>query len=765
MFATAISPSPSGTSPLPSQFRREAEEVPRLAALTVSLPDPPATSDGELIVSIEPSVEGSFAWLDERTLLFQPAYPGWGLGQTYSVSVDAAAAGRAADYAHTFTAEGRLEVSYVIPGDGDIEAPVNAQILVQFNRSVATLTVLQELSAAPLLGIAPPLEGQGEWLNTSLYRFVPTELKPNTRYSVRIPAALTPDAHGELAADYTWSFITVQPALDSIVPHDGATNFEPAEPIVVEFSLPMDLASVESGLIVRSSEATSITGSFEWSEDATTVSFIPDPPLALLTEYEIVVPAGLRGQGDGATRFERVVGFTTLAPPELLQTSPQDGYINTGVSGVWLYYNNPMDLASFEGRISIVDDQGVAVEIESIRESGVWIYFAAQLAISTPYTVRIAEGVRNRVGRTVSAYEFSFTTGVPGPPTPARIPTWLSLAVPGSFTTFAVDREQRLFYHAQGLSEVRFSLYRLDDSDAEILLARGSTAGWYRGDIRDEKYWFWSVAKPIRQWTREIGEEARKSARRYSTDLSGGGDPLPTGHFVLTAESSTGQLDREEHFHLRVMVSIVDTAVVTKLSHNELLVWVLDHSTGEPLKAASVETRRLSGDKLLEGTNATTDSDGLARLSAGPKVSSAFPRYNDYVVHVSLGELFGVASTRWNEGVYRGSYFPRPTGQLYTDRPIYRAGEIVYYKGVLRDENDARYSIPGAEPPYSITIRTPEYDTLLSTTLQLNELGTFSGQLTLSDDAPTGTYLALAERRRNLPVRFRELHRLAIPRA
>ena len=271
-------------------------------------------------------------------------------------------------------------------------------------------------------------------------------------------------------------------------------------------------------------------------------------------------------------------------------------------------------------------------------------------------------------------------------------------------------------------------------------LARGSTAGWYRGDIRDEKYWFWSVAKPIRQWTREIGEEARKSARRYSTDLSGGGDPLPTGHFVLTAESSTGQLDREEHFHLRVMVSIVDTAVVTKLSHNELLVWVLDHSTGEPLKAASVETRRLSGDKLLEGTNATTDSDGLARLSAGPKVSSAFPRYNDYVVHVSLGELFGVASTRWNEGVYRGSYFPRPTGQLYTDRPIYRAGEIVYYKGVLRDENDARYSIPGAEPPYSITIRTPEYDTLLSTTLQLNELGTFSGHLTLSDDAPTGTY-------------------------
>ena len=722
-------------------------EVPRLAALTVSFPDPPATSDGELIVSIEPSVDGSFAWLDQRTLLFQPAYPGWDLGQTYRATVNAAAAGLDEDYAHTFTAEGKLEVSYVIPGDGDIEAPVNAQILVQFNRSVSTLTVLQEAPATLLLEISPPLEGQGEWLNTSLYRFIPTELRPNTRYNVHIPAGLTPDAHGELAADYTWSFSTVQPAVDSITPHNGATGVEPGEPIVVEFSLPMDQASVESGLILRSGEQSPISGSFEWNDDATTVSFTPDPPLELLTEYAIVVPAGLQGQGDGATRFERKVSFTTLAPPELLLTSPEDGHPYAGFSGIWLYYSNPMDLASFEGRISIVDDQGAPVEIESIRESGVWIYFAAKLATSTPYTVRIAEGVRNRVGRTASAYEFSFTTGVPGPPTPASIPTWLSLAAPGGFITFAADREQRLFYHAQGLSEVRFSLYRLDDSDAEILLARGSTAGWYPGDIRDDKYWFWSVAKPIRQWTREIGEEARKSARRYSTDLSGGGDPLPTGHFVLTAESATGQLDRKETFHLRLMVSIVDTAVITKLSHNDLLVWVLDHSTGEPLQAASVESRRISGDKLAEGANATTDSDGLARLSAGLKVSSAFPRYNDYVVHVSHGERFGVASTRWNLGSSRWqlgvgthTYTPGPIGQVYTDRPVYRAGEVVYYRGIVRDDDDARYSIPDTSSEFALWVRSPNNETLFRTTVQPNELGTFSGQFTLPQDTPAGAY-------------------------
>ena len=414
--------------------------------------------------------------------------------------------------------------------------------------------------------------------------------------------------------------------------------------------------------------------------------------------------------------------------------------------GIWLYYSNPMDLASFQGRISIVDDQGVPVEIESIRESGVWIYFAAKLAISTPYTVRIAEGVRNRVGRTASAYEFSFTTGVPGPPTPARIPTWLSLAAPGSFTTFAADREQRLFYHAQGLSAVRFSLYRLNDSEVETLLGRGFVDSTI---YSSPYYWFWPEAKPMRQWTQEIEEEDRKSSRRYSTDLSSAGDPLPIGHYFLSADSSTGHVDDEEDFQLKLIVSVVDTAVITKLSHDKLLVWTLDHATGEPLDGVPITATRQDHDTStpFDLLDTVTDADGLARFTTTPSRPYRNRGYGAYFVHVGGDTRLGVGSTRRDLGTSPGQlgvpasgYSPGPKGQLYTDRPIYRAGEIVYYKGVVRDENDARYFIPGDEPPIAITIRGPEYETLLSTTVQINDLGTFSGQLTLSDDAPTGVY-------------------------
>ena len=175
-------------------------------------------ADGAALVSIEPAIEGSFAWDGDRTLLFQPAFPGWQRGGRYEVRVHAGAAALAGDHVHAFTVGGRLEVAYVIPGDGDREVPVEAQILVQFNRSVAPLTVLQEGPAPEVLEFDPPIAGQGEWLNTSLYRFIAQRgaaaehAVPGAhpgRTHVRRPMASSP-------SDFAWSFATIQPAISEL---------------------------------------------------------------------------------------------------------------------------------------------------------------------------------------------------------------------------------------------------------------------------------------------------------------------------------------------------------------------------------------------------------------------------------------------------------------------------------------------------------------------------------------------------------------------
>ena len=710
------------------------EEVPRLAALSLAFLDPPLESDAARIVSLDPAADGSFFWVDDVTLLFQPAFPGWQRGQQYRVVVDAGAAGLEADEAHVFTVDGQLEVSYVIPADGDVEVPTNAQILVQFNRSVAPLTVLQEGPAPPVLEFDPPLAGRGVWLNTSLYRFIPADLAPSTDYSVRIPAGLTAATDGVLAADVTWSFATIQPAVTAITPHDGAMFVEPDTDVVVTFSQPMDRAAVEAGLVLRPWRQEPVTGAFAWNDDSTQVTFTPDAPLAMRTRHDVFAPAALRGANGGETRAERTTKFFTIWPPELKRTNPRDGETDASLFGISLDYNNPMDIESFEGRISIsgIDADQISVSLDRWQASEVFV--SVRFEHATTYTVRIAAGVRDRGGRPLPAHEFSFTTRGPG--------GWPSvrLAAPASFSTFSAGREQVLHYHVRRVSELGFQLFRLSDAEAETLLRRGFIDDWWTDTT------FWPAGEPLREWTEEIELQLPDEGRRYSTVLSGD-DPLPKGHYFLAATPGPFRGGDPLRYRVKIVFSVVDTAMVTKQASGELIVWALDYDTGEPLDATDVRAALMEQAPLSPYEHATTDADGLARFSIASEGDDWRAPYGHYLVRIAGDQRLGVAATWWAFGsspwdleVRAAPYFAGQRGHLFTERPIYRPGETVSYKGVVRDEDDASYAIPGSDATFTVTIRDPRYQNLPTIRVTLNEIGTFSGDFMLPADAPTGAY-------------------------
>jgi len=702
------------------------DDVPRLAALTIAFRHPPVQADPRALVSFEPEAPGSFAWLDDRTLLFQPDYPGWARGERYEVSLDAEASGLVAGHAHHFTAEGRLEVVSVIPADGDEEVPAGGRILVQFSRSVAPLTLLQEAGSPAVLEFDPPLAGEGEWLNTSLYRFLPTNLQPSTTYSVRIPAGLTSAADGVLDADFAWTFSTIQPDATGFEPADEATHVEPDSLVVVTFNQPMDRESVQAGLVLRSSAGEAVASSFEWNEDGAVVTVAPDAPLLLDTEYEVVARAGLRGANAGEMRSERASTFRVTALPRLIRTHPEDGSTDASRYGIELVYNNPMDVDSFEGRVSINGIDPEDIEIRSYRWQPTSISIRAPFEHSTEYTVRIAEGVSDRGGRTVTAaHEFSFRTS---PPSPS-----LSLAAPSSMSTLSSSGEQVLYYHAARLDEVRFRLYALSDDETETLLRRGYV----------ERYWgdgFWPEAEPLREWSEAIAEDLRDSSRLYSTALGDTG-ALEKGHYLVVA-------DYEGIYRpLKLMVSVVDTAIATKQAFDELLVWALDYDTGEPLDATSVRTAPLDEGRLRPYRTATTDTDGLARF-ADPFTDGFWAYgYETSLVRVDSEGRQGVASTSqdsgispWSIGINTAHSPPGWRSHAFTDRPIYRPGETVYFKAVVRSEDDASYSLPPAETSVNVRFRDARYETLSSTRIALSDLGTLSASEVLPTDAPTGTY-------------------------
>ena len=714
-----VSVSPGGT------------DVPRLATVTIAFNEPPPVADGAALVSIEPAIEGSFVWDGDRTLLFQPAFPGWQRGERYQVRVHAGAAALAGDHVHAFTVGGRLEVAYVIPGDGDREVPVEAQILVQFNRSVAALTVLQEGPAPEVLEFDPPIAGQGEWLNTSLYRFTPSEeLQPNIEYRVRIPAGLSSAAEGVLESDFAWSFATIQPVVSSFKPGDGTKWVEPDSPVAVTFNQPMVRASLEAGLVLREESGPGVAVSLAWSEGDTVVTLTPIEPLRFGASHEIVVPAGTRAVSTGTTKLERVGRFRTIEWPRLERTWPADGQTDAWPGTISLTYNNPMDPESFKGRISI---SGVAPEHLQVYVYDTYVSLGAPLAHSTAYTVRVTEGVRDRGGRTLPAYEFSFTTRPPPSP-PSQPPPQLELAVYGIFVTFSANGPQTLYYRAAHLDEAHFRLYRLSASEHDSMLRDRYVVGGLRGS-----------EDPIREWTDPIKEERRDTWRLHSTAL-GGGEPLPGGDYLLVANArrleENGTVTNRRPRAL--VLSVVDTVIVTKRAHGEFLAWALDYDTGEPVAGLEVQAEGSHWPSPSSRT-ATTDTDGLARFAI-PEGAAGQRAYRYVVVRVDADGRHGVASTRWSQGISQWElgvpvreYVPREEGHVYTDRPIYRPGETVFYKGVVRDENDATYSIPPPAGAYAVRVYS-RGGQIHSAEKQLSDLGTIEGSFQLPVTAPTGGY-------------------------
>ncbi|HEX9092573.1 MAG TPA: MG2 domain-containing protein, partial [Coriobacteriia bacterium] len=77
---------------------------------------------------------------------------------------------------------------------------------------------------------------------------------------------------------------------------------------------------------------------------------------------------------------------------------------------------------------------------------------------------------------------------------------------------------------------------------------------------------------------------------------------------------------------------------------------------------------------------------------------------------------------------------------IYTDRPIYRPGERVEYKGIIRADDDAQYSLPPRTGPFQIVISNPRGQQVTSEAVTLNEFGSFAGQFDVPGDAPIGDY-------------------------
>ncbi|MDW8072387.1 MAG: Ig-like domain-containing protein, partial [Anaerolineae bacterium] len=308
------------------------EELPLDAAIEIVFDRPMDMASVESAFQLAPHVAGRFEWADDaQTLRFRPAAP-WERGQSYELRISQEA--RAQDqlplrepFRLRFATVGFLEVAQVIPADGtqDVD-PTDLAITVMFNRPVVPLAALAEQANFPQpLQLQPPVAGTGEWVNTSVYVFRPSEpLAGGSTYTAIVPRGLTDTTGGLLAADYIWSFDTASPMVVTTQPSDGAEMVSVRPEIQVQFNMAVDPASAREAFHLRR-DGEEVAGTLHVVGN--TLHFTPTQQLEFDAVYQVEIARGVRAAAGGPRGMPQDYTFTfrTVPLPKVIGTEPQDG--------------------------------------------------------------------------------------------------------------------------------------------------------------------------------------------------------------------------------------------------------------------------------------------------------------------------------------------------------------------------------------------------------------------------------------------------------
>jgi len=293
---------------------------------------------------------------------------------------------------------------------------------------------------------------------------------------------------------------------------------------------------------------------------------------------------------------------------------------------------------------------------------------------------------------------------------------------------------------------IRLTLHRVRHQSKEAL-----PSGLYRF-LNDVRYGWWrsdgQLGKALEHYSAHLEAIWSHEAPIRGRDPEGvftqyvDVPKQPEGTYLLEAQSGTNR-----QVALIVVSSI---GVVSKVSREATEIWCTELRTGQPLAGVEVRLYRtrtvgtggVTRDETRLVAQGRTNRDGLARLER-------IPPHTDW--QDEEREVIAVHSPRTGKLVHWGYVRTAPwrggpdaseplTGAIYTERPIYRPGHTVQFKGIARLGKVPNYRLLPPNTPVQISILNPKDEIVYETRTTTNDMGAFHASFPTSPEAETGYY-------------------------
>lgn len=179
-----------------------------------------------------------------------------------------------------------------------------------------------------------------------------------------------------------------------------------------------------------------------------------------------------------------------------------------------------------------------------------------------------------------------------------------------------------------------------------------------------------------------------------------------------------------------------DFAVLVRTGDNKLVFWGQSFKTKRSINFGTIQIYNLlDRPKILNSSS--FDSQGIAttRISSEDDIALAEYGGSMALVPLNLRYLGPYAYQSFTAKETKTKYY------IFTDRPVYQPGDTVYYKAILRDDDDARYTVARGNAQIIVYKGWDEKENIIyQENTVISDDGSVYGQFVIAKEAGVGNY-------------------------
>lgn len=637
---------------------------------------------------------------------------------------------------------GDLHVAFSSP-KGQTGSPRDSEsIVVIFDQPMVPLRKLSQEPGQAVLKIEPHFSGTYRWLTPKTLTFTPDKRFP---YATEIQATIpegTKSLEGfMLRKDFTWSFRTIRPRLVQHFPSNKQKWVKLDSQILLVFN-----QSVQKN---RARKFLSLTGvhNEKIKESLPFDLVIPSPEQLKANSVDsseeealLLVPAH-KFKPDFTYFVEVHSGFPAKEGPlgmdkndifqfDTIQTFAFENFAigrpHNPYDPLKFKFSNPVLYKNFLQNIRFVPEVAVPDYYSEWTQSSSILWLSLPLEPEKRYSLWISPDLADEFGNSLGKeIKLTFETS----------------PYPRSVTMTTGHRI------AEAYGSLKYPVYSVNAE--QVLLQAALIPKEELIPLLTKEKIFWSSEKFLRNNFFQTEKVLKLKLTKNKKEVT----PINLKDFLqekygwIYLQLDTFHPEKWNRYP-KAFLQVTELGISAKFSPENNLIWVTELETGQPISNASVEIR---DDRNRVCWKGNTDAEGKVEtpgwkpLGISSKNEWQKPRQ---WVFVQRGKDLALTSSDWGTGLEPYQFGipydwdPRPvvfSGYVFTERGIYRSGEKVHIKGIVRKREKGNWILPPLTPVIC-QIDDPFQKTVFKEKIELDDYSSFAFDFDSDADASLGTY-------------------------